>query len=931
MVQDVSFRSHWPRAVGRTDVPSFRGRRVVWAVVAGALLGLFILSRSTGWLVEWLWMRALGYEDVFVRLLGIKLLLSAAAMAVSFFYLWGNLALAGRNILTMYGASARDGIRIGTPMGNELRIGPGWLRAPPVIVAAVVSLSFAGLFYTEWDAWLRFRYGGAFGLSDPLFQRDVGFYVFRYPFLDLLQGALTALTFLALVLGALSYVVSGAIRRPGGVYAGENRPVRTHLVGLLLPFIAAWGWGYYLDRFGLLFSTRGVVHGAGYTDVNVVRIGLWVMLAATAALAVVAAATAFRRRFGALLAAGGAYAALIAIVLIFLPSAIQQFQVKPNELQLETPYLERNIDFTRRAYRLDRVQTRAYRGLSNLTYEQARRNGETLKNIRLWDWRPLGQTYRQTQEIRAYYKFYEVDVDRYRLEGDGYRQVMLSARELEDRLPESARTWVNEHLQYTHGYGLAMSLVAEKTDEGLPVFLIKDLPPQSVPGLEVTQPAIYYGEKTPGYRIVATEIRELDYPKGDNNVYTSYSGRGGILLGGWFRRLLFAWNLADANILLSDYLTPTSRVQLWRRTQERVSRVAPFLRLDEDPYLVLSEGKLYWIQDAYTVTSRFPYSESYRGAFNYIRNSVKVVVDAYDGSVKFYVADPVDPVLRMYRSAFPGMFKELKEMSADLRTHLRYPEGLFGIQVQMYKTYHMTRPQVFYNKEDLWTVPNEKYAGNTVPMDPYYVLVKLPGEEKLEYLIMTPMTPSNRDNMIAWVAGKCDLPDYGEMIAFELPKERLIYGPLQIEAMIDQDDVISQQLSLWDQRGSRVIRGNLVVIPLDHSFLYVEPVYLIAEETNIPQLRRVIVVYGKKVSMQPTLEGALRAVFGAAPAGGGGAAASPPRSGEAPGRTAPALREARQLFERAEDALRNGKWEAFGRAMEALGAFLRRDKGNGGP
>jgi uncharacterized membrane protein (UPF0182 family) len=864
-------------------------------------------------------MRTLGYADVFLHLLSTRLLLFAAAFAISFVYLWSNLALAGRNILARYGVASGEGLRFHTPRGREIRISPWWLRTPAAAAAVLVSLSFGGFFYEQWDTWLRFRYGGEFGFLDPVYRTDVGFYVFRYPFYELLQGSLTGLTFLALAIGAILYVLSGAFRPGGG-----NRSILRHLVGMFLLFVAAWGWGYYLDRFGLLFSTRGVAYGAGYTDVNVMRIALWVMVFATLALAAAALATVFLGRFVLLPVAGGAYAALIGIALVLLPSVIQRYEVKPNELALETPYIERTIEFTRRAYLLDRVETRKYPGVSDLTYADAVKNKETLANIRLWDWRPIRQTYRQTQEIRAYYKFYEVDVDRYHLEEDGYRQVMLSARELEQRLPDTARTWVNEHLQYTHGYGLVMSLVSEKTTEGLPVYLIQDLPPKTRKGLAVSRPAIYYGEKTPGYRIVATEIPEFDYPKGDKNVYTSYDGKGGIPLGGLLKRLLFAWNFSDVSIILSDYITPTSRIQIWRPARDRIARVAPFLRLDEDPYLVLSDGKLYWILDAYTVTSRFPYSEPYRGSFNYIRNSVKVVVDAYDGSVDFYVTDPEDPVLKMYRQAFPGFFKDLAALSPDLKAHLRYPEGLFGIQAQMFRTYHMTIPQVFYNKEDLWTVPNEKYAGDTIPMEPYYILIRLPGEAKLEYLIMTPMTPSNRDNMIAWLAGRSDFPDYGRMISYELPKERLIYGPLQIEAMIDQDDVISQQLSLWDQKGSRVIRGNLLVIPLDHSFLYVEPVYLIAEETEIPQLRRVIVIYGKRVVMEPTLEGAIRAAFAVPSPGGGQAPASSPRPEEAPGVPAKALGTARKLFEQAEDALKKGEWEKFGQAMEKLGEYLRK-------
>lgn len=899
-----------------------RRKVFLWAILTAALLGLVILSWTTDWLVEWLWMRSLGYEGVFLHLLGVKIVLFGAAAAVSFAYLFANLALAGRKILTLYGASAEDGIRVRFFRGEVIRVNPWWLRAPPVLIATAISLSFGGVLAANWDAWFRFRHGGAFGFPDPVFGMDVGFYVFRYPFLDLLQGALTGLTFLALGICTVAYALSGAFR------PGITRYVTKHVVGMILLFLAAWGWGYYLDRFGLLFSTRGVAYGAGYTDVNVVRIGLWIMLFATLALSAAVVAAAFLRRFSFLGIAGGLYVALIGFVLVFLPAIIQRYQVKPNELELETPYLRRTIEFTRRAYVLDRVETRDYPAVSDLTYAQASRNGDILKNIRLWDWRPIRQTYRQTQEIRAYYKFYEVDVDRYHLEKGGYRQVMLSARELEERLPETARTWVNEHLQYTHGYGLAMSVVAEKTGEGLPVYLVKDLPPKTAKGLTVNRPAIYYGERTPGYRIVATEIREFDYPKGDENVYTSYDGKGGIPMGGLLRRLLFAWNLSDVSILLSDYITPTSRIQLFRPTRERISRVAPFLRLDDDPYLVLSEGNLYWIQDAYTVSSRYPYSEPYRGAFNYIRNSVKVVVDSYNGSVDFYVMDPGDPVLRAYRSAFPGLFKDLGEMSPDLKAHIRFPEDLFGIQSHMYRTYHMTIPQVFYNKEDLWTVPNEKYGGSTIPMEPYYILTRLPGEEKLEYLIMLPMTPANRDNMIAWLAGRSDSTEYGKMVSFELPKERLIYGPLQIEAMIDQDDVISQQLSLWDQRGSRVIRGNLLVIPLNHSFLYVEPVYLIAEETDIPQLRRVILVYGRRVVMEPTLAEAVKAVFqDRAPGEALPVPAPLPREQEVPGAPAQGLGKARMLFEQAEDALRTGNWGEFGRAMEKLGEYLRREEG----
>ena len=686
--------------------------------------------------------------------------------------------------------------------------------------------------------------------------------------------------------------------------------------------MAGYGWGYFLDRYELLYSTTGVVYGAGYTDLTVVRLGLWGMLVASVALGVT---VIFAYRVKRLqLAAWGTviYFGLLVIFLLVAPQAVQKFIVEPNELGLETPYLKHEIAFTREAYGINAMEERSYPALSNLTREKVNANQQTLNNIRLWDWRPLLQTFRQLQEIRTYYQFYEVDVDRYHLGGD-YRQVMLSGRELSQHLPARAETWLNKTLQFTHGYGLTMSLASQEGTEGTPSFLIKDLPPTSTyPSLQVTQPAIYFGEKMAGYRIVNTGVKELDYPKGDKNVYTSYAGSGGIPLDAFWKKVLFAWDLGDINIILSDYLTDDSRLQIRRRVQQRITTLAPFLAVDSDPYLVLSEGKLFWIQDAYTASDRFPYSEPFNGRFNYIRNSVKVVVDAYQGTVTFYMTEPDEPVLKVYRAAFPDMFRPLDEMSADLKSHLRYPEDLFRIQTNKYNRYHMTIPQVFYNNEDLWTIPQEKYAGSPIQMDPYYILMRLPEENRLEFLLMLPLTPQNRDNMIGWMAARCDQPDYGKLLVYKLPKEKLILGPRQIEAMIDQDPTISRQLSLWDQRGSQVIRGNLLVIPLEHSFIYVEPVYLTAEGNNLPQLRRIIVAYNDKVAMQPTLQQAIAAVFG----GPVEAAETTEATALPPINAAPSLglEKARSTFERAQKALQDGNWQEFGNAMGELQQELQK-------
>ena len=594
-----------------------------------------------------------------------------------------------------------------------------------------------------------------------------------------------------------------------------------------------------------------------------------------------------------------------------IPAGFQSLIVEPNELELETPFLRHNIALTRAAYGLDKIDVRFHTAEAKLNAVQVHENQSTIDNIRIWDHRPLSQTFRQLQQIRTYYTFSDVDVDRYWIDGD-YRQVMLAARELSVELPSKGGSWVNRHLQYTHGYGLAMCLAADKDDQGGPVFIVEDLPPKGSPDLTVSRPEIYYGTEMTSYQIVSTGVKEFDYPKGDQNVYTSYAGHGGVLLDSFWKKALFAWHQFDVNIVLSSYLLPQSRIQLWRTVQQSVSRSAPFLKLDRDPYLVVDQGRLFWIQDAYTVADGFPYSEPTDDGFSYIRNSVKVVVDAYEGDVRFYVVDPADPVLRAYRAAFPGLFHSLDEMSPGLRQHLRYPQDLFEVQVDKFNTYHMTEPQVFYNREDVWAAPNEKFGGKAIQMEPYYVLMKLPDENRLGFLLMIPVTPSNRDNMIAWIAARSDFPGYGEMIVYKLSKDNLILGPLQIEATIDQDTTIARQLTLWDQRGSRVIRGNLLVVPIDQSFLYVEPVFLLAEGTNIPQLKRVIVSDGNHLAMESTLAEALQVVFGERPS-------APQETLEAPQAPTSGAREA---LSDAEQALRRGDWTAFGRAWAQLKSFL---------
>lgn len=891
---------------------------IVLTVLAGILL-LIVLAASGGTIQRWLWMNQLGYSVIFWRLLAVRWGLAALVLVIVLVPTWFNWRVAARNIQKMDPSARGDDILQLFPTMRGNPISPEALKTLGFFGALLLALVFAATFHVEWDAFVRFYWGGTVGQVDPIYGKDIGFYLFRLSFYQLIQNSLNGLALVNLLAVGIVYGFFGVFQVGWRQWVRQDHNAFNHLAILLILVLASWGWGYFLDRYELLYGQIGIVYGVGYTAYHITRISFWIMLAAAVVLVALAAVSLVVKRVRVLLVlSAGGFAILYAVAVVLLPGLIQKYKVAPSELQLETPFLKHNIAFTRKAFQLDRIQEQTYPALQDLTLKDIADNQETIDNIRLWDWRPILDTYRQTQEIRLYYQFYDVDVGRYRLE-DGYHQVMLSARELAAQLPPKARTWVNQYLQFTHGYGLAMNFVSRKTAEGLPDYIVENIPPQSNYGVKISQPAIYYGEKSPGYRIVATSVKEFDYPRGDNNVYTSYSGSGGILLDGWWKRLLFAWTQSDINILLSSYLEPTSRIQIWRSVKERVARIAPFLKTDNDPYLVLSDGRLYWIQDLYTVSTRFPYAQPYEKAFdriNYIRNAAKAVVDVYNGSVTFYVTDPQDPLLQAYRNAFPGVFKALDTLPADLKAHLRYPEDLFSIQADLYRTYHMTDPQVFYNQEDLWNFPQEKYAGQAVPVEPYYILMRLPGEKTLQYLLMTPFTPQNRDNMISWMAARCDFPEYGQVLVYQLPKERLIYGPIQVEAMIDQNTRISEQLSLWDQRGSRVIRGNLVVIPIENAFLYVEPVYLTAEGINIPQLKRVIAIYGDKVVMAATLDEAIKALFGEAQ--------TPPPQAETVRSPVQSqvLDRVREIFGKAQQDLQEGRWAEYGKAMEDLKKML---------
>ncbi|MDP2718730.1 MAG: UPF0182 family protein, partial [Dehalococcoidia bacterium] len=600
------------------------------------------------------------------------------------------------------------------------------------------------------------------------------------------------------------------------------RRVMAHGLVLFSIILGLFAWNYRLNMWELVFSKRGVAFGASYADLHAKLPAQWILLSIVVVVMIVALASIYRRDFRWPLYGLGAWIAAAVVIGGIYPGMVQRFQVQPNELVKEQPYIDYNIKFTREAFGIDKVDEQSFPAEPAPTTADITGNEITIKNIRLWDHRPLKDTYNHIQSIRLYYDFNDVDVDRYQI-GDEYRQVMVSARELSvEKLPQEAQRWVNRRLQFTHGYGIALSPVNEISKEGLPLLLVKDIPPSGI--MDITRPEIYFGEKTNQYVIVGGETQEFDYPIGEQNAYNHYDGKDGISIASGIRRLLYAWEMGDFNILISKELTPRSKILYHRNIQDRVHRLAPFLLLDEDPYLVVMEGRLLWIQDAYTVTDRYPYSEPLRNNINYMRNSVKVVIDAYDGNATFYVADPSDAMIRTYQGIFPDLFQPLDQMPPFLRGHLRYPVDLFNTQAMVYQSYHMQDARVFYNKEDLWARPREFYAGQEQLMEPYYIIMRLPGETREEFLLMLPFTPVNKSNTIGWLAARSDGENYGKLLAYHYPKERLVYGPSQIENRIQQDIVITEQLALWGRGGSRVIRGNLLLIPLGKSNIYVEPI-----------------------------------------------------------------------------------------------------------
>jgi len=906
------------------------------ALLAAFILLFFLLPSFANLYTDWLWFLEVGHEQVFLRTLNTRIVLGAATFAVVFGVLFLNIHIAQRGLLplsfTVFGPQGPRSIAI------DLRR----LRPLFYLGAAAVAVFVALYASGRWDTWLMALNAVPFSKVDPILGHDISFYLFRLPLLHFLHAlALITVLLAGIASGVVYYVGQSIMLEPGrGLFVSDKARRHLSVLGAVLLLILAFrAW---LGIPATLTTQSGIIHGASFVDVYATIPVQWLLVAVAligAALVVYQMTVTRRWPF---IAAVGLYVGVAAVGNLYA-FALQRLYVSPNEQVRELPFIAHSIAATRSAFALDQVEERGISGDATLTPADIARNAATLENVPLWNDAPLLDTFGQIQEIRTYYDFYSVDNDRYLIDGK-YRQIMLSARELNSESLPSA-TWINQRLTFTHGYGLTLGPVNEVTPEGLPVLFIKDLPLESTVDLKVTQPAIYFGERSNDHVFVKTATQEFDYPRGDANVFGTYAGKGGVETGGVFRRLLLAIRFGSADTFFSPNLKADSRVLMYRRIAERVRRIAPFLTYDSDPYLAISDGRLVWIQDAYTISQLYPYSTPSAGGINYIRNSVKVTIDAYDGTTRFHLIDTKDPVAATIARVFPGLFEPLSAMPEDLRTRLRYPQGIFALQAAMFATFHMTNPSTFYNREDQWDVPSleqgpgqrqgprqgqgpgqRQAQGEALPMQPYYTIMKLPGEAGAEYIQMLPYTPRQKDNLAAWMVARSDGENYGKLMVFQFPKQTVIFGPRQVAARISQDQVIAPQITLWNQQGSEVIQGNLLVIPIEESLLYIRPLYLRAAGGRIPELKRVVVAYQNHIVMEETLDEALERLF---PTTGAPqrVTSAQQRSVESGSATAPAsgpAAEAQQHYQRALEAQRAGDWARYGEEIRQLGEALKR-------
>jgi uncharacterized protein len=910
-------------------------RAMLWIVAAGFLV-LVIVPWLATFATDWLWYKEIGFQTVFAKSVSWRIGLFLLGAAFAFAYFYGNIRLArglGTAFPVLY-INRGDGVNVDVSrLFTKLFLPAALLLAFITGVAASAS----------WMDLLKAINRVPFGTRDPLFGRDISFYVFSLPIISEILGTLITLTFFSLVGSGLMYWIRHDITLPPRRATAKPRAARHlgFLLVLLFVLLAIRHW--FVGTADLLYSTTGPLLGASYTDVHIMLPGLY----ACAIAALIAAAWVVVGVVRDKLIWNSVSAAAFYIVISLLargldPAAYQKLVVSANELDRERPYLRSHIAATRKAWGLEDVESHDLSGEVQLTMADIKANAATVDNVRLWERALLQQTFSQLQEIRTYYDFVSVDDDRYVIDGQ-YRQVHVAARELN---PESlpTRTFINERLTFTHGMGITMAPVNQVTSEGLPVLFIKDLPPVSTVSIKLNRPQIYYGELTNEYVFVGTKQKEFDYPAGEANAYTNYTGRGGVPIGSFLRKVLYAFQLGALKILLSDDIGSNSRILYHRNVMDRATTAMPFLDFDNDPYMIVDDaGRLKWILDAYTTSDMYPYSQRASNGTNYMRNSVKVVIDAYDGTVDAYLMDPRDPVVDTYARIFGGIFKPLSAMPPDIRRHLRYPADLFRLQTALHATYHMLEPETFYHREDQWQIPGG--SSKAASENPYqrHIIMKLPGEKNPEFIFMTPFTPRGKDNLAAWMVARMDGDNYGKLSVYKFPKQSLVYGPSQIANRINQDTDISRQLTLWDQRGSEVIRGELLVIPIEESLIYVQPIYLRAEGGSIPELKRVVVAHENRVVMGETLEEGLNALFGSGVATqtrasvedslsaigenppavtGGGAAPVTTAAPQSPA-TSALLREAQSHYDRAIAAQRAGDWAEYGRQFQQLGATIR--------
>ena len=892
--------------------------RLILVLAATAVL-LPLVTYLLNFYVNWLFFEETGYSSVFMTTVYAQTGAGLCFGLSLFGFLVLNLHWADKGEFPVSGVYivGRGDIRINRNEAGKM------VRPLGLVVSLLLALGAGNWGALRWEELLLFGNRSSVGMADPVMGKDVGFYLFTLPFMETLASFAAFMLLAGAGLSVAAYLVKGGIVLDDRS-AGLDPRARRHLALLAGLFALVIGAGFYLKGFNLMLGNHGFLTGANYVDVHARLLTLRLLTVMTPLAGVALAYGMWRGNWRLAVIPPAAVAAVYLIGMNLYPALLQKFKVAPNELTLETPYLENHLKFTRFGFDLDKIETVPFDVDTRLTAADIAGNDATIKNVRLWDHAPLLKTYSQLQQIRTYYKFHDVDNDRYLVNGQ-YSQVMLSPRELSYAdLP--SKNWINERLIFTHGNGLTFGPVSRISKEGLPEFFVKDIPAVSLADIKVTRPEIYFGELSNDYVIVKTKVPEFSYPTATGNVNTTYAGKGGVPVDSLLKKALFAGKFGTEKILLSSDITSESRIIYNRNITDRVRTLAPFLTFDVDPYMVVDRGgRLKWIIDAYTSSDRLPYSKPVRGGTNYLRNAVKVVVDAYDGTVDFYVSDPKDIIVQVYSRIFPGLLKPISAMPEDLRRHVRYPHQYLQVQAALFAAYHMTDPKVFYNKENLWQVP----ALGDNPMEPYYTIMRLPGEKTEEYILLLPFTPSKRDNLAAWLTARCDGENYGKILAYTFPRDRLVYGPKQIDARINQDSFISQQLTLWSQRGSEVIRGSLLVIPIEKSLLYVQPLFLAADKAGLPELKRVIVAFGDEVVMEENLELALQRLFGSRK--GGGVPTAPADSASAPSGAPTAssslAREAMSAYERAVTFQRQGNWTGYGEELRKLEQLLKQLSG----